>query len=56
MLLTNIVFIFVGSFQVTFKVNKGATSPLTFVASVWKEGIKLLSAASVQVTVTGKSA
>jgi len=40
--------------QMTFKVNSGATSPLVFVASVWKGGIKLQTAAPVQVTVTSK--
>ena len=55
MLLTNCLFIFVLSSQVTFKVNKGATSPLTFVASVWKDGLELQTAAPVQVTLTSKS-
>ena len=55
MLVIDIVVIFVFSFQVTFKVNKGAIFPLTFWASVWKDGIKLQTAAPVQVTVTGKS-
>jgi len=41
--------------QVAFKVNADATSPLTFVASVWKDEVQLQTATPVQVTVTSKS-
>jgi len=41
--------------QVTFKLSADATSPLTFVASVWKDGTKLQTATPVVVTVTSKS-
>lgn len=40
--------------QVTFAVSSDATSPLVFVASVWKDGTKLQTATPVQVTVTSK--
>lgn len=41
------------SFQVTFKVNKAATSPLVFGASVWKDGNKLQDATPISVSVRG---
>ena len=40
--------------QVVFKVSMGATSPLVFGASVWKDGTKLADAAPVEVTVIRK--
>ena len=40
--------------QVVFKVSMGATSPLVFGASVWKDGTKLADAAPVEVTVVRK--
>jgi len=41
--------------QVAFKVNADGTSPLTFVALVWKDEVQLQTATPVQVTVTSKS-
>ena len=41
--------------QVTFKVKADATSPLTFVASVWKDDVQFQTATPVVVTVTSKS-